>query len=159
MDPYVRLRVGHCVYETHTDSSGGKAPKWNKVVQWYVKFLENNFHVCLVFLKYLPTYQLTVRLHECVTSVFCSPVKYHWIFCSLLPHGVNSIYIEIYDECSFSMDELVAWTHVAIPKCVMLGETHEDWYPLNGKQGDGQEGMINLVLSYSLFVSACFPSA
>lgn len=30
------------------------------------------------------------------------------------------------------------------------GETHEDWYPLNGKQGDGLEGMINLVLSYSV---------
>lgn len=30
-----------------------------------------------------------------------------------------------------------------------LGETHEDWYPLSGKQGEGVEGMINLVLSYS----------
>ncbi|RZB77485.1 CUE domain containing protein [Asbolus verrucosus] len=55
MDPYARIRVGHCVYETHTDANGG--------------------------------------------------------------------------------------------------ETHEDWYPLNGKQGEGVEGMINLVLSYLIFPS------
>ncbi|XP_022120383.2 toll-interacting protein [Pieris rapae] len=102
MDPYVRLRVGHCIYETQTDPSGGKTPKWNKMIH------------------------------------------------CLLPPGVNSIYLEIFDECSFTMDELIAWTHIQIPAAVLNGETHEDWYPLTGKQGDGVEGMVNLVLSYSV---------
>lgn len=77
---------------------------------------------------------------------------YTFCFCfSPLPQGVNSIYVEIYDECSFMMDELIAWAHIPIGKNVLNGETTEDWYPLNGKQGEGREGMINLVLSYTVF--------
>ena len=48
------------------------------------------------------------------------------------------------------MDELIAWAHIPIPQPVLSGETHEDWFPLSGKQGEGMEGMINLVLSYSV---------
>lgn len=52
------------------------------------------------------------------------------------------------------MDELIAWAQIEIPSTVIqMGETHEDWYPLNGKQGENQEGMINLVFSYTVNIS------
>lgn len=50
------------------------------------------------------------------------------------------------------MDELIAWTEIKLPEAVLSGETHEDWYPLSGKQGDGMEGMIDLVLSFTVCI-------
>lgn len=47
------------------------------------------------------------------------------------------------------MDELIAWTDIVIPEAVFRGETHEDWHPLSGKQGEDLEGFINLVLSFA----------
>lgn len=74
----------------------------------------------------------------------------HWnrVIQSQLPKGVNSLSVEIYDECSFKVDELIAWTTIQIPESVLRGETHEHWYTLSGKQGDDQEGSIQVVLSF-----------
>lgn len=77
-------------------------------------------------------------------------------YVSLIPQGIQTMNIEIFDERSFTMDELIAWTQIVIPQKVLAGETHEDWYPLSGKQGEGAEGMINLVLSYNVCIAFLF---
>lgn len=80
-------------------------------------------------------------------------LSFIFLLFSYLPPGVSQIYVEVYDECSFVMDELIAWGHIDIPsKVLQKGEMHEDWYMLSGKQGDNQEGMINLVFSYTVKV-------
>lgn len=78
----------------------------------------------------------------------------HWnrVIHSQLPNGVTTISIEIYDECSFKMDELVAWTDIKIPESVLRGETHEEWYTLSGKQGDFVEGMVYIVMSFTVSI-------
>lgn len=66
--------------------------------------------------------------------------------------GVNQIHIEIFDECSFKMDELIAWTSVPIPVQVYKGVTIEQWYNLTGKQGPNNEGTINIIISFGVSV-------
>ncbi|XP_068207082.1 toll-interacting protein-like isoform X1 [Palaemon carinicauda] len=102
MDPYVRMRIGHNIYETQTDVNGAKNPRWNKTFQVYQ-----------------------------------------------MPKGANTVRIEIYDERTLTDDELIAWTTLQIPEVIYQGEVVDEWFSLSGKLGEGQEGTINIVLSYS----------
>jgi len=62
--------------------------------------------------------------------------------------GSKTIDVEIYDECTFSPDSLIA--HAAIPlteRVLAKGEMVDDWWPLSGQEGEEKEGMIHLILS------------
>lgn len=68
--------------------------------------------------------------------------------------GVKSVSVEIYDECSLTMDELVAYSHIELPDALFQNHLVDEWFQLSGKQGDNKEGSIHLVLS--LLVCSCF---
>ncbi|GBM39792.1 Toll-interacting protein [Araneus ventricosus] len=59
----------------------------------------------------------------------------------------KTIYIEIFDECAFSLDEKIAYGSYDIPKNVLQGETLNVWVELSGKLGEKKEGTINLVIT------------
>ena len=58
--------------------------------------------------------------------------------------GTKSLDIEIYDECTFSADSMIAHTSVPFTDTVLGGEMVDDWWPLSGQEGEEREGMVGL---------------
>jgi len=48
------------------------------------------------------------------------------------------------------VDDRIAWAHFEFSEEVLNGDTVEEWVPLSGKQGDEKEGMINIILSFTV---------
>ena len=67
-----------------------------------------------------------------------------------VPAGVTSLYLEVFDERTFQVEERVAWCHVDLPERLLSASAIVDeWYPLNGKQGEGKEGVVNAIMSFT----------
>ena len=67
-----------------------------------------------------------------------------------VPSGINSMYVEIFDERAFGTEDRIAWCHITLPDS-LLNESQiaDEWYPLNGKQGEGKEGVVNVIMSFT----------
>ena len=70
--------------------------------------------------------------------------------------GARSIDVEIYDECTFSPDALIAHTSVPVTDSLLTkGEMVDDWWPLSGQEGEEKEGLLHLILSLQVSNSVC----
>jgi toll-interacting protein len=59
------------------------------------------------------------------------------------------MYLEIFNERYLALDDRIAWAYYEFPADMLNGETIEEWVALSGKQGEGQEGNINIILSFT----------
>lgn len=66
--------------------------------------------------------------------------------------------LHIFLQCSFSLDEKIAWATYDIPENVLQGETANEWIELSGKLGEGKEGLINLVITCQVCTETYFTS-
>ena len=51
---------------------------------------------------------------------------------------------------TFTMDEKIAWGLIKVKDECLEGQTVDEWFPLSGKQGDGKEGMVQVVMQYKV---------
>lgn len=100
MDPYVKMTIATKNFETATDYSGAKNPRWNKSILCYI------------------------------------------------PKNVDNIKFEIYDEKSFTDDELIAVVKFPLPESLFKSGLVDEWLPLSGKLGEQKEGSIRIRLSF-----------
>lgn len=77
-----------------------------------------------------------------------NPVWRKSILC-YLPRNVDSLVIEIYDEKSFSDDEIIAFVKFPLPKSLFDGIFLDEWIPLSGKLGENKEGYINIQMLFT----------
>ena len=73
--------------------------------------------------------------------------KKHFYF-SYIPKNVDNIKFEIYDEKSFTDDELIAVVKFPLPESLFKSGLVDEWLPLSGKLGEQKEGSIRIRLSF-----------
>ncbi|RNA24367.1 toll-interacting [Brachionus plicatilis] len=66
-----------------------------------------------------------------------------------LPPDVDSLNIEIYDEKSFTEDEMIAFVKYPLQSKLFDGVFIDEWIPLSGRLGEQKEGYINIHLLFT----------
>lgn len=73
--------------------------------------------------------------------------KWNKTFHVYLLKGTKTIDVEIYDECTFTNDVMVAHSTLPIPDDVFKHVVVDEWFPLSGQEGHEKEGVLHLILS------------
>ena len=82
--------------------------------------------------------------------------KWNKAIACFIPHGVDSLILEIFDERTLSSDEQIAMIHYVFPDELFAGTPVDEWFPLNGKLGEQKEGNIHLRLQFTVGICRLF---
>lgn len=77
--------------------------------------------------------------------------KWNKTFNCFLLKGTKTIDIEVYDECTFTNDALVAHATLPLPEGVFKYLVVDEWWPLSGQEGHDKEGMLHMIMSLQPF--------
>jgi len=78
-----------------------------------------------------------------------NPVWNKTFYIYQLPRSFKSFHLEVYDERTLTDDERVAWVTVPVPEGLRQGEGSDKWHQLSGRMGEGMEGSIYILMSYT----------
>ena len=67
---------------------------------------------------------------------------------SYIENNIDHIKFEIFDEKSFTDDELIAVVKYPIPESLYTQGFIDEWLPLSGKLGEQKEGSINIRIQF-----------
>ena len=97
---------------------------------------------CSPFTKYQHFKDSMISTYLIVLPVLCTNVLDYCLHFFPPPAPIPQRYL--------ALDDRVAWAYFEFTEELLSGETIEEWITLNGKQGDGQEGTINVILSFTV---------
>ena len=60
------------------------------------------------------------------------------------------INFEVFDEKSFTDDELIACVRFPLPESLFKSELCEEWLPLSGKLGEQKEGSLHIRIVFTV---------
>jgi toll-interacting protein len=68
--------------------------------------------------------------------------------------GIEKIHVEIFDQRSFTEDSFIGQCDITIPREVLEGQTHQQWYPLMGRDANLNENQGDILIIMSLTVNS-----
>lgn len=74
------------------------------------------------------------------------------LFISYIEENVDQIKFEIFDEKSFTDDELIAVVKYPIPQVLYTQGFIDEWLPLSGKLGEQKEGSLNIRIVFTVII-------